>query len=246
MTYCLALRLDAGLIFLSDTRTNAGVDNVGTYRKLQVLRPAPDRVFVVQSAGQPGDHPRDPGPGRSRPRHAGRAREPGHRVTPVRGRAVPRAVEQGGDGRALRHRRAGRQRHVHPRRPDRRRAPGHPPRLRGGQLHPGLRHDPVPPDRRGQVRQVPPRAGRAGARRPRRRRRRSRSARCSAPPTPTCRSVRPTTLGVYRNGSLEVHELRIEEGHPYLAQLNEVWIEQLLDSVRHLPKIPDDLMSDFW
>ena len=51
MTYCLALRLDAGLIFLSDTRTNAGVDNVGTYRKLQVLRPAPDRVFVVQSAG---------------------------------------------------------------------------------------------------------------------------------------------------------------------------------------------------
>ncbi len=51
MTYCLALRLDEGLIFLSDTRTNAGVDNVGTYRKLHVLRPADDRVFVVQSAG---------------------------------------------------------------------------------------------------------------------------------------------------------------------------------------------------
>src|SRR6476620_6988674 len=36
---------------MSDTRTNAGVDNVGTYRKLHVLRPAPDRVFGLQSAG---------------------------------------------------------------------------------------------------------------------------------------------------------------------------------------------------
>ncbi len=51
MTYCLALRLDEGLVFLADTRTNAGVDNVGTYRKLHVLRPAPDRVFVIESAG---------------------------------------------------------------------------------------------------------------------------------------------------------------------------------------------------
>ena len=51
MTYCLALRLDEGLIFLADTRTNAGIDNVGTYRKLHVLRPAPDRLFVLQSAG---------------------------------------------------------------------------------------------------------------------------------------------------------------------------------------------------
>src|SRR4051794_5892028 len=47
----MALRLDEGLIFLSDTRTNAGVDNVGTYRKLHVLRPASDRLFVIQSAG---------------------------------------------------------------------------------------------------------------------------------------------------------------------------------------------------
>ena len=51
MTYCLAMRLDAGLIFLSDTRTNAGVDNVGTYRKLHVLHAGDDRVFVLQSAG---------------------------------------------------------------------------------------------------------------------------------------------------------------------------------------------------
>lgn len=51
MTYCLALRLDEGLVLLSDTRTNAGVDNVGTYRKMHVLHPGDDRVFVIQSAG---------------------------------------------------------------------------------------------------------------------------------------------------------------------------------------------------
>jgi putative proteasome-type protease len=51
MTYCIAIRLDDGLVFLADTRTNAGVDNVNTYRKLHVLRPAPDRLFVLQSAG---------------------------------------------------------------------------------------------------------------------------------------------------------------------------------------------------
>jgi putative proteasome-type protease len=51
MTYCLALRLDEGLVFLADTRTIAGVDDVSTYRKQHVLRPAPDRVFVLESAG---------------------------------------------------------------------------------------------------------------------------------------------------------------------------------------------------
>jgi len=51
MTYCLAMRLDEGLLFLSDTRTNAGVDNVSTYRKMHVFRPEDDRLFVLQSAG---------------------------------------------------------------------------------------------------------------------------------------------------------------------------------------------------
>jgi putative proteasome-type protease len=51
MTYCLAMRLDEGLLFLSDSRTNAGVDNVSTYRKLHVFRPDDDRLFVLQSAG---------------------------------------------------------------------------------------------------------------------------------------------------------------------------------------------------
>ncbi len=51
MTYCLAMRLDDGLLFLSDSRTNAGVDNISTYRKLHVFSPTADRLFVVQSAG---------------------------------------------------------------------------------------------------------------------------------------------------------------------------------------------------
>jgi putative proteasome-type protease len=51
MTYCLAMRLHEGLVFLADTRTNAGVDNIGTYRKQHVLAPAPGRVFVIESAG---------------------------------------------------------------------------------------------------------------------------------------------------------------------------------------------------
>jgi len=34
MTYCVGLRLDRGLVFMSDTRTNAGVDNVSTFRKM--------------------------------------------------------------------------------------------------------------------------------------------------------------------------------------------------------------------
>ncbi len=51
MTYCIAMRLDEGLLFLADTRTNAGVDDISTYRKLHVFRPDDDRLFVIESAG---------------------------------------------------------------------------------------------------------------------------------------------------------------------------------------------------
>jgi putative proteasome-type protease len=51
MTYCAAVTLDAGMVFASDTRTNAGVDNISTFRKLHVIRPSDDRVFVIESAG---------------------------------------------------------------------------------------------------------------------------------------------------------------------------------------------------
>lgn len=51
MTYCLAIRVDQGVVFAADTRTNAGVDYVTTYRKMHIFRPAEDRVFVLLAAG---------------------------------------------------------------------------------------------------------------------------------------------------------------------------------------------------
>jgi putative proteasome-type protease len=51
MTYCVALRLDAGMIFASDSRTNAGVDHVSTFMKMKVFERKDDRVIVVLSSG---------------------------------------------------------------------------------------------------------------------------------------------------------------------------------------------------
>lgn len=51
MTYCVALRLNRGIVFAADTRTNAGVDNVAQYRKLHYWREPGDRVLVLLSAG---------------------------------------------------------------------------------------------------------------------------------------------------------------------------------------------------
>lgn len=51
MTYCVAMRLDAGLVFLSDSRTNAGVDQVGSFRKLSIFENPGDRMLVLQTAG---------------------------------------------------------------------------------------------------------------------------------------------------------------------------------------------------
>jgi len=54
MTYCVAFLLDKGLVFASDSRTNAGVDYISTYSKLHVFQPAPDRLFVLMAAGNLG------------------------------------------------------------------------------------------------------------------------------------------------------------------------------------------------
>jgi putative proteasome-type protease len=51
MTYCLGMLLDAGLTIIADTRTNAGVDDISTYRKLHCLVDAPDRCIFAASAG---------------------------------------------------------------------------------------------------------------------------------------------------------------------------------------------------
>ncbi len=51
MTYCVGLLLDAGIVLLSDTRTNAGLDNIATYRKMFVFEQPGERVITVLTAG---------------------------------------------------------------------------------------------------------------------------------------------------------------------------------------------------
>ena len=50
MTYCCGLLLKDGLVMVADTRTNAGVDNISTFRKLHTVQ-GPDRVIVLATAG---------------------------------------------------------------------------------------------------------------------------------------------------------------------------------------------------
>ena len=51
MTYCVGVILESGLVLASDSRTNAGVDQVGNYRKMTVFERTGDRVIVVLSSG---------------------------------------------------------------------------------------------------------------------------------------------------------------------------------------------------
>ena len=51
MTYCLGMLLDDGLIMIADSRTNAGVDDISSYRKLHCLIDEPDRIIYAASAG---------------------------------------------------------------------------------------------------------------------------------------------------------------------------------------------------
>jgi putative proteasome-type protease len=50
MTYCCSLLLEEGLVVVTDTRTNAGVDNISTFRKLHTVE-GPDRFIVLATAG---------------------------------------------------------------------------------------------------------------------------------------------------------------------------------------------------
>ena len=51
MTYCVGLMLRAGMVLLSDTRTNAGLDNIATYRKMFVFEQPGERVIAILTAG---------------------------------------------------------------------------------------------------------------------------------------------------------------------------------------------------
>ncbi|WP_339914512.1 proteasome-type protease [uncultured Brevundimonas sp.] len=51
MTYCVGLRLNKGLVFMSDTRTNAGVDNISTFRKMVSWHRPGERLITLMTAG---------------------------------------------------------------------------------------------------------------------------------------------------------------------------------------------------
>jgi putative proteasome-type protease len=51
MTYCVGLLLEGGIVMLSDTRTNAGFDNIACYRKMFVFEAPGDRAMVILTAG---------------------------------------------------------------------------------------------------------------------------------------------------------------------------------------------------
>jgi len=51
MTYCVAIKLNAGLVFLADSRTNAGIDQISSFRKLMIYERPGERFMVLLSAG---------------------------------------------------------------------------------------------------------------------------------------------------------------------------------------------------
>ena len=51
MTYCVAMSLKQGLVFVSDTRTNAGIDHISVFRKLYRFSVGHERTIVLQAAG---------------------------------------------------------------------------------------------------------------------------------------------------------------------------------------------------
>jgi putative proteasome-type protease len=247
VTYCLAMRLDAGLIFLSDTRTNAGLDNVGTFRKLHVIRAAPDRVFVLQSAGSLAtthevlarlDRDLDPDFSGDHESLATVTRlfEAALYLGRVNKEVIAEHTPTVGEGARATF-------------------------ILGGQIA-GSRPDillvypegnfihvseTVPFHQIGEAKygkfllelavrghvdlQTAVKIALGSM---------LSTAHANLAVGP------PYDAAVYHNGSLQARELRIETDHPYLRTLNDVWTERLIEAVGGLPEIPDDLMRDGW
>jgi len=51
MSYCVATMMDAGIVFASDSRTNAGVDNISSFRKMKIFERPNERVLVIVNSG---------------------------------------------------------------------------------------------------------------------------------------------------------------------------------------------------
>ena len=57
MTYCIGVMLDQGIVFASDSRTNAGMDNIAKFCKMTLFERRGDRVIVLSELRQPRRHP---------------------------------------------------------------------------------------------------------------------------------------------------------------------------------------------
>jgi putative proteasome-type protease len=237
------MRLDAGLIFLSDTRTNAGVDNVGTFRKLHVLRAGEDRVFVLQSAGSLAtthevlsriDRDLTNGVSESLATvqhlfeaalYVGRLnKEVYAEHAPTVGAGAAATFILGGQIRGERPNIL----LVYPE-GNYIRVSDTVPFLQIGEAKYGkfLLELAV----RAQVDLQTAVKIALGSMLS------TAHANLSVGP--------PYDAGLYRNGTFEVREMRIEEDNAYLRKLNDVWIEQLLDSVNNLPPIPSEIVDEF-
>ena len=244
VTYCLAMRLDSGLIFLSDTRTNAGVDNVGTFRKLHVIKAGDDRLFVLQAAGSLATThevlyriDRDLGDAGATVSLATVSHlfEAALYVGRLNREVRAEHAATVGTGAAATFILGGQIRGERPNillvYPEGNyiRVSDTVPFLQIGEAKYGkfLLELAV----RAQVDLQTAVKIALGSMLS------TAHANLSVGP--------PYDAGLYRNGTFDVRELRIEEDNAYLRQLNEVWIEQLLDSVARLPPIPTEVIDEF-
>jgi putative proteasome-type protease len=245
VTYCLALRLDEGLIFLADTRTNAGVDNIGTYRKQHVLRPADDRVFVIESAGSLAttqevldrldrDLETNTGESLATVKHLFEAAlyigRLSREVAAEHHKALAAVNADGTATFILGGQITGERADILLVYPEGNyiRASDDLPFLQIGEskygkflLELAVRAH-VDLETAGKVALSSMMS----------------TARANLSVGP------PYDAAIYRNGSLHVDELRIEESSPFLAQLDAVWTEHLIAAIAHLPVIPTGLVTD--
>ena len=245
MTYCVGLRLDRGIVFASDTRTNAGFDNVADL--LQDAR--------LGAQGRPrarhddGRQSRLHAVGREPAEREGRTSGPTHHSLGDTHDHVPGGALGRRDGaRARRNEKemiednpASLRRVLHPRRPDHRRASAPLPDLPGGQFHRGDQGHRLFPDRRAQIRQADPR--------PRRQ-----AATCAWAIAAklllisfdsTLRSNlsvgMPIDLLIYRKDELKVGEQRrIEERDPYFRKISAGWSQAIRDAFAHIDEYGED------
>ena len=239
MTYCVAMSLDAGMIFASDSRTNAGVDQIARFSQDAGLRAGGRPRHRHAVLGQPSITQNALNMLELQARGRRQPDAPVERRVDVRRRAPARRfAARGQDARrplpcAEQHRRL---RQLHRRRAGARRAAAPVQRLRRGQLHRGHARHVLFPDRRDQVRQADHRPRDQALDQPARGHQvhvPSRSTRpCARISRSACRSTFWSTRRIRCASKLQ---RRIEETDPYFQMVHTQWGEGLRRVFAQLP-----------